>query len=103
MASRQTVQALPSKVLLRDLPLERNATFIGSAGIVRVSWLELADQKRSRLSRGELTPFSERSSAVLLEDIAAVEVAVLVEVVVDRGMGGGDCYRPPETRCRLSR
>ena len=31
-----------------------------------------------------------RGSAVLLEDIAAVQVAVLVEVVVDRGMGGGE-------------
>ncbi len=51
---------------------------------------ELADQKRSRLSHGEFTPFSERGSAVLLEDIAAVEVADLVEVVVDRGMGGGE-------------
>ncbi len=30
---------------------------------------------------------SERGSAVLLEDIAAVEVAVLVKVIVDRGMG----------------
>jgi hypothetical protein len=37
-----------------------------------------------------LTPFSERGSPVLLEDIAAVEVAILVEVVVDRGMGGGE-------------
>ena len=60
------------------------------AGFVRLTGLELADQRLSRLSRGELTPFSERSSAVLLEDIAAVEVAVLVEVVVDRGMGGGE-------------
>ena len=59
-------------------------------GIVRLTERELADQKRSRLSRGELPPFSERGSAVLLEDIAAVEVAVLVEVVVDRGMGGGE-------------
>jgi len=59
-------------------------------GIVRLTGLELADQKRSRLSRGELTPFSERGSAVLLEDIAAVEVAVLAEMVVDRGMGGGE-------------
>ena len=41
------------------------------------------------LSRGELTPFSERGSAVLLEDFTAVEVAVLVDVVVDRGVGGG--------------
>ena len=37
-----------------------------------------------------MTPLSERGSAVLLEDMAAVEVAVLVEVVVDRGMGGGE-------------
>ncbi len=36
-----------------------------------------------------MTPFSERGSAVLLEDVAAVEVTVLIEVVVDRGMGGG--------------
>ncbi len=48
-------------------------------GIVRLTGLELADQKRSRLSRGELTPCSERGGAVLLEDIAAVEVAVPVE------------------------
>jgi len=30
-----------------------------------------------------LTPFRECGSAVLLEDIAAVEVTVVVEVVVD--------------------
>ena len=47
--------------------------------VVRLTGLELADQKRSGLSRGELTPFSKRGSAVLLEDIATVEVAVLVE------------------------
>ena len=41
-------------------------------GIVRLTERELADQKRSRLSRGELMPFSERGSAVLLEDITAV-------------------------------
>ncbi len=41
-------------------------------GIVRLTGLELTDQKWSRLSRGELTPFSERGSAVLLEAIAAV-------------------------------
>jgi hypothetical protein len=35
-----------------------------------------------------LTPFSERGSAVLFENIAVVEVAFLVEVVVDRGMNG---------------
>jgi len=56
---------------------------IRSRGIVRLTGRELADQKRSRLSRGELTPFSEWSSAVLLKDTAAVEVTALVEVVVD--------------------
>ena len=72
-------------------------------GIVRLTRRELADQKRSRLSRGKLTPFSERGSAVLLEDIAAVEVAVVVEVVVDRGMGGGEFLQGlyfPEPRHR---
>ncbi len=48
----------------------------------------MADQQRPRLSRDELTPFSERGSAVLCEDIAAVEVTIMVEVVVDRSMGG---------------
>ncbi len=72
-------------------------------GIVRSTGLELADQKRSRLTRGELTPFSERGSAVLLGDRAAVEVAVVVEVVVDRGMGGGEFVQGlyvPELRHR---
>ncbi len=36
-----------------------------------------------RRSGRQLTPFSERGSTVLFEDVAAVEVAVLVEVVVD--------------------
>jgi hypothetical protein len=37
-----------------------------------------------------LTPFSERGRAVLFEVIAAVEVAILVEVIVDGGMDGGE-------------
>jgi hypothetical protein len=52
-------------------------------GVVRLTNHELADHDRSRLSRCELTPFRECSSAVLLEDAAAVEMAVVVEVVVD--------------------
>ncbi len=48
----------------------------GSVGIVRLTGLEMADRKRSRLSRGELTPFSERGNAVLFEDIAGIKVAV---------------------------
>ena len=42
-----------------------------------------------RLSRGELTPFGKRGSAVLFENISAVEVTLVVEVVVGRGMDGG--------------
>ncbi len=55
-------------------------------GIVRLTGREVAEQKRSRFSRGELTPFGERRSTVLFKYVAAVEVAVLVEMVVDRGM-----------------
>jgi hypothetical protein len=36
-----------------------------------------------------LTPLSQGGGAVLLENVSAVEVAVVVEVIVDRGMGGG--------------
>ncbi len=52
--------------------------------------LDLVDQRRPNLSRGELTPFSERGNVALLKDIAVVEVAVLVEMAVDLSMGGGD-------------
>ena len=52
-------------------------------GVVRLTIHELASWRQSRRSRGELTPFRECGSAVLLEDVAAVEVAVEVEVVVD--------------------
>jgi hypothetical protein len=45
-----------------------------------------ADLKRSGC---KLTPLNQGSSAVLLEDIATVEVTVVVEVIVDRGMGSG--------------
>src|SRR5680860_1319171 len=57
-----------------------------------------ADLKRSGC---KLTPFRECGSAVLLEDFAAVQVAVLVEVIVDRGMGSGkllEGFHVPELR-----
>ena len=52
----------------------------------------------SRLAKGasqnrsgrQLTPLGHCGRTVLFENIAAVEVAVLIEVVVDRGMGGGE-------------
>ncbi len=49
----------------------------------------MADQRRARLSRGKLTPLNGRGSAVRFENVAVIEVAILVEVVVDRGMDGG--------------
>ncbi len=72
-------------------------------GIVRLTGRELADRNRSKLSRGELTPFSERGRAVLLEDIAAIEVTVVVEMIVDRGVDGGELLQGldvPEVRHR---
>ena len=43
---------------------------------------------KSRPSGRKLTPLSQSGRAVLLEDISAVEVAVLIEVIVDRGVNG---------------
>jgi hypothetical protein len=63
-----------------------------------VSWLIGGDQDSSRC---KLTPSRECGSAVLLEDIAAVEVTVLVEVIVDRGIGSGkllEGFHVPELR-----
>jgi hypothetical protein len=75
----------------------------GLHGIVRLTNHDLADHDRSTLSRCELTPFRECGSAVLFEDIAGVEMAVVVEVVVDRGVGGGELLEgshAPELRHR---
>ncbi len=44
----------------------------------------------ARLSGRQLTPLSQSGRAVLLEDVAAVEVMVEVEMVVDRGVNGGE-------------
>ena len=41
-------------------------------------------------SAHQFTPLGQGGCAVLLEDISAVEVAVLIEVIVDRGMDGGE-------------
>ena len=57
-------------------PAPSPSAAIGAIGVVRLTNHELADYDRSRLSRCELTPFRECSSAVLLEDIATVEVTV---------------------------
>ena len=41
-----------------------------------------------RRSGRQLTPLGQGGRTVLLEDVAAVEVTVVVEVVVDRCVGG---------------
>jgi hypothetical protein len=43
-----------------------------------------------RRSGRQLTPLGQGRRTVLFEDIAAVEVTVVVEVIVDRGMGSGE-------------
>ena len=53
-----------------------NTAVMPGSGFVRITGRELADQKRSRLSRGELTPLGQGGGAVLLEDVAAVEMTV---------------------------
>ena len=59
------------------------ATPDATIGIVRVTGRELADRRSSRFSRGELMPLGQGGRTVLFEDVAAVEVTVVVEVVLD--------------------
>ena len=52
----------------------------------------------------KLAPLGQGSGAVLLEDVAAVEVAVLIEMVMDRGVDGGEFlqgFNVPKLRHRL--
>ena len=54
-----------------------------------------------RHSGHQLTPFRECGRTILFEDVAAVEVTVEVEVIVDRGVGGGELlesFHVPELR-----
>ena len=59
-----------------------------------------------RRSGRQLTPLGQGGGTVLFEDVAAVEVAVVVEVIVDRGMDGGEflegLYIPEARHCPLS-
>jgi len=51
-------------------------------------------------SHAALTPLDQSSGAVSPKDVAAVEVAFLVEVVMDGGVDGGECLQTshaPET------
>jgi hypothetical protein len=59
-----------------------------------------------RSGRAELTPLGKSSGTISLEVGSTDEVALLIEVVVDRGMGGGELLQathPPEAlHCPLS-
>ena len=55
---------------------------VRNEGVVRLTIHELASQRRSRLSRRELTPLNQGGRTVLFEDVARVEVTVEAEVVV---------------------
>ncbi len=83
--------------------LVRMAFSIEAEGFVRLNRQDMVDQRRPRLSRGALTPFGERGSAVVFENVSTVEGAVLVEVVVERGMDGSELLKGlhvPELRHR---
>lgn len=63
-------------------PLSTFKVYRHSVRFVRLTAHGLADRNRARLPSSELLPLGKRSSAVLLEGIAAVEVVVLDEVVL---------------------
>ena len=41
-------------------------------------------------NRWQVIALGQRGEAVLLEDVAAAEVAIVVKVIVDRGVDGGE-------------
>ena len=46
-----------------------------------------------RIASGcQLTPLGQRGGALLLEDVASAEVAIVVKVIVDRGVDGGEFF-----------
>ena len=72
-------------------------------GVVGPNRTSLQNHGRQGISSRKLAPLSERGSAISLENITAVEMAVLVEVVVERSMGGGEFLKGlyiPELRHR---
>ncbi len=56
-----------------------------------------------RRSGRQLTPLGQGGGTVLSEDVAAIEVTVLIEMIMDRGVGGGKLLQSlyvPELRHR---
>ena len=72
-------------------------------GAVRLKCAGLQNPDECGVSDRQLTPFGQGGGTVLLEDIAAVEVLILVEVVVYRGVDRSEflkCGRTSEFRHR---
>jgi hypothetical protein len=46
-----------------------------------------------RLSGRQLTPLGQGCGAVLSDDVAVIEVTVLIEMIMDRGVDGGKRLR----------
>ena len=74
----------------KDRPEEFSAPSIYGLGAVSLIEPEEVDQKRLRLSRGNVPSFSERRSAIPFENVAAVSVAVMAEAAMDGGAGRGE-------------
>jgi hypothetical protein len=59
-----------------------------------------------RLSGRQLTPLGQGGGTVLSEDVAVIEVTVLIEMIMDRGVDGGkllqSLYIPKLRHCTLS-
>ncbi len=82
-----------------------------TAGLCQTNLNRHAKGAGLRRSGCKLTPFGQSGGAVLLEDVAAVEVTILIEMIMDRGVGGGKllerlhvpelCHRPLSSSERL--
>ncbi len=67
------------------------------------SRLLLAKDAGPRRSGRQLTPLGQGGGAVPSEDVAAIEVTVLIEMIMDRGVDGGkllQSFYVPELRHR---
>jgi hypothetical protein len=62
--------------------------FTPASGAVRLMRTRLQNARKPRLSGRKLAPLEQGSGAALLANVAAVEVAVQIEVSVDRGVNG---------------
>ena len=67
----------------------------GCFGLCQTNPNRHAKGGKLRRSGSQLTPFDQGGGTVLFEDVAVVEVTVLIEMIVNRGMGGGKFLQGP--------